>query len=74
MDPKETMSPQAPPKKPTKRAKAPALERVKLEREHTHLGNKHPPGTELLVTPDTARWLRGAGVVSPATHINTQKD
>ena len=76
--PEENMSPQTPHKKPARRAKAPdktpALERVTLVREHTHLGNKHPPGTELLVPPDTARWLRGAGVVSPTTHINIQKD
>jgi hypothetical protein len=47
-----------------KKAAAPTMERVTLAREHTHLGKKHPPGTEISVHPETATWLRNAGVVS----------
>ena len=36
-----------------------------LAREHEHMGEKKPPGTPLLVHPETARWLRAVGVVSP---------
>lgn len=64
------MSTRTPDKKPTRRAKATAMERVTLAREHTHLGKKHPPGAEISVHPETARWLRDAGVVSPTTISN----
>ncbi len=39
-------------------------ERVRLVREHEHQGKKKPAGTELLVHPETARWLRAAGVIA----------
>ncbi|WP_306553394.1 hypothetical protein [Acidovorax sp.] len=42
----------------------PAMEQVILAREHEHMGKKEPPGTPLLVHPETARWLRAVGVVS----------
>lgn len=65
------MSTSAPATKTTRRRSkkdaAPAMERVTLDREHTHLGKKHPPGTEISVPPETARWLRNAGVVSTTT-------
>ncbi|UCU92690.1 hypothetical protein [Hydrogenophaga taeniospiralis] len=65
------MSTQPPKKQPTRRrAKTPAMERVTLDLEHTHLGKKHPPGDEISVHPETARWLRDAGVVSPTTISN----
>lgn len=51
----------------SKKAAAPAMERVTLDREHTHLGKKHPPGAEISVHPETACWLRNAGVVSTTT-------
>jgi len=41
----------------------PAMERVRLQREHTHMGEKKPPGAEITVHPETARWLRDAGVI-----------
>lgn len=56
-----------------RRSKAPPMERVTLLREHTHLGKKHPPGTEISVHPETASWLRNAGVVSITT-ATTLKD
>lgn len=69
------MSTQPPKKQPTRRrAKTPAMERVRLDREHTHLGKKHPPGAEISVHPETARWLRDAGVVSPTTTHISNKD
>lgn len=46
------------------------MERVTLAREHTHLGLKHPPGAEISVHPDTASWLRTAGVVSLTATTN----
>lgn len=49
----------------------PAMEQVILAREHEHMGKKEPPGTPLLVHPETARWLRAVGVVSP---LPTTKD
>lgn len=57
------------PNRTARRSKAPAMERVTLLREHTHLGKKHPPGTEIQVHPETARWLREAGVVSLITTV-----
>lgn len=39
------------------------MERVCLLREHTHMGEKKPPGAEITVHPETARWLRDAGVI-----------
>jgi hypothetical protein len=67
----KAMSTRTPDKKPTRRrSKASAMERVTLDREHTHLGKKHPPGDEISVHPETARWLRDAGVVSPTTISN----
>ena len=48
------------------------MERLTLARAHTHLGKLHPPGTEISVHPETARWLRNAGVVS--TDTITTKD
>ena len=66
------MNTQPPDEQPTKRrAKAPpGMERVTLAREHTHIGKKHPPGAEISVHPETARWLRDASVVSTTTLIN----
>ncbi|MFD2299899.1 hypothetical protein QRO11_03740 [Paracidovorax citrulli] len=54
------------PRQRTQAAPLPAadLERVVLDREHEHQGKKEPPGTELLVHPETARWLRAAGVIT----------
>lgn len=49
------------------------MERLTLARAHTHLGRLHPPGAEISVHPETARWLRKAGVVS-TTAITTKKD
>ena len=49
----------------------PAMEQVILARDHEHMGKKEPPGTPLLVHPETARWLRAVGVVSP---LPTTKD
>lgn len=47
-----------------KKAPAPATpERVTLARELEHQGKKLPPGTEITVHPETARWLRAVGVV-----------
>ena len=43
----------------------PAMEQVILAQEHEHMGKKKPPGTPLLVHPETARWLRAVGVVDP---------
>jgi hypothetical protein len=40
------------------------MERVRLAREHEHLGKKEPVGAEIEVHPETARWLRAVGVVS----------
>ncbi len=54
-------------KKTTRRSKAPPMERVTLLREHTHLSKRHPPGAEISVHPETARWLREVGVVSVTT-------
>lgn len=42
------------------------LERVRLQRDHTHLGAKHPAGAEIDVHPDTAAWLRAVDVVAKA--------
>ncbi len=42
----------------------PEMERVRLAREHEHLGKKEPVGAEIEVHPETARWLRAVGVVS----------
>ena len=47
------------------------MEQVILAREHEHLGEKKPPGTPLVVHPETARWLRAVGVVPP---LPTTKD
>lgn len=54
------------PRKKTQAAPLPAadLERVVLDREHEHQGEKKPAGTELLVHPETARWLRAAGIIT----------
>lgn len=50
----------------------PAMEQVILAHEHEHMGKKEPPGTPLLVHPETARWLRAVGVVPPL--FTTTKD
>ncbi|MFT4243558.1 MAG: hypothetical protein QM569_14895 [Acidovorax sp.] len=49
----------------------PALERVRLAREHTHLGVSHAPGAEIEVHPDIALWLRAVGAVSPSLSTPT---
>lgn len=50
----------------------PVMEQVILAREHEHMGKKVPPGTPILVHPETARWLRAVGVVPPL--LTTTKD
>jgi hypothetical protein len=50
----------------------PAMEQVILAREHEHMGEKKPPGTPIVVHPETARWLRAVGVVPPL--LTTTKD
>lgn len=68
------MSTQPPDEQPTRRrAKAPpGMERVTLALHHTHNGKRYPPGAEISVQPETARWLRDAGVVSPTTTISNK--
>ena len=39
-------------------------ERVVLDRAHEHCGQLYPKGHALTVHPQTAEWLRAAGVVS----------
>ncbi len=42
------------------------LQRVLLQRSHTHQGVLHAAGQHIQVHPDTAAWLRTVGVVAPA--------
>lgn len=58
-------TPTTPRKKAAQPPAPPAMEQVILVREHEHLGEKKPPGTPLVVHPETARWLRAVGVVDP---------
>lgn len=65
----------ATPKVRRKAAQPPApssMEQVILAREHEHMGEKKPPGTPIVVHPETARWLRAVGVVTPLS--TTTKD
>lgn len=47
-----------------KKVAAPKQERVVLDRAHEHCGKLYPKGHTLTVHPQTAEWLRAAGVVS----------
>lgn len=59
-------------RKATQPPAPPAMEQVILAREHEHMGEKKPPGTPIVVHPETARWLRAVGVVPPL--LTTTKD
>ena len=61
MKPERTARAQRTPKK----APPPPLEHVTLLHAHEHAGHVHPAGAVIDVHPQTARWLRAAGVVSP---------
>ena len=49
---------------PPKKVAAPKQERVVLDRPHEHSGQLYPKGHTLTVHPQTAEWLRAAGVIS----------